>query len=84
MTEIASIDQILSTPLEELTYEQAFEQLEQVVSSLETGEHPLETTLSLYERGQSLASYCADLLDEAELKVKQLSGEEIIDLKTED
>jgi exonuclease VII small subunit len=36
--------------------------------------------MSLFERGQALSQRCAELLDQAELKVRQLSGEEISDL----
>jgi len=63
-------------PLEDLTYEQALQELEELVNSLETGENDLESTLLYYERGQSLASHCVSLLDNAELKVEDvLKGE---------
>jgi exodeoxyribonuclease VII small subunit len=57
--------------LDGLTYEQAFEQLEETLARLETGDLPLEETLSLYERGAALAAYCSRKLDEAELRVRQ-------------
>lgn len=66
-------------PLEELSFEQAFAELETIVSALESGDHPLEEALALYERGQNLARHCAGLLDRAELKVQQLSGETLSD-----
>lgn len=65
-------------PVEELTFEQAFSEFEGIVSRLEAGEHSLEASLALYERGQALARRCAELLEQAELKVKLLSGEELI------
>jgi len=70
-------------PVGELTYEQAFEELENIVSDLESDERTLDQALALFERGQALARYCADLLDKAELKVKQLSGEELSDFEME-
>ncbi len=60
------------TPLEELTYENALQELEELVNKLETGENDLQTTLLYFERGQSLASYCISLLDNAELKVEEI------------
>lgn len=72
------------TPIDELTYEQAFEELEKIISALEDEEHPLEEALALFERGQALAKYCTDQLDQAELKVKQLLGEELTDFKLDD
>ncbi len=63
-------------PLEELSYEQALQEMEELVNTLETGENDLESTLLYYERGQALASHCISLLDKAELKVEDvLKGE---------
>ncbi len=55
----------------DLSYEEAFDQLEQVLQALESGDLPLEQALSLYELGATLAAYCARKLDEAELRVRQ-------------
>lgn len=65
------------TDHEGMSYEEALSELERIVSTLESEERPLEEALALYERGQSLARYCAELLDKAELKVQQLSGDEL-------
>lgn len=59
--------------LAEMTYEQAFTELESIVETLESGQKPLDEALKIYERGQMLAQYCAALLDQAELKIKQLN-----------
>jgi exodeoxyribonuclease VII small subunit len=63
------------TSINELSYEQAFSELETIVTSLETSQPSLEDAMSLFERGQSLAQRCAALLDQAELKVRQLSDQ---------
>ena len=68
-------------PLEELSYEQALGELEAIVTALEAGKSALEESTNLFERGQMLVQYCARLLDQAELKVQQLSGEALSDLK---
>jgi exodeoxyribonuclease VII small subunit len=60
--------------IEELTFEQAFAELEESVRTLERGDLPLEESLALYERGQELSAYCATLLDKAELKVQQVDA----------
>jgi exodeoxyribonuclease VII small subunit len=63
---------------EEITamdFETAFHSLEENVALLENEELPLEKALEVYERGQLLARHCADLLEAAELKVRQLSEE---------
>jgi exodeoxyribonuclease VII small subunit len=61
----------------ELTYEQALAELEEITRRLEENTPALEETLALFERGQRLAQRCASLLDQAELKVRQLSGEDL-------
>ena len=61
------------TDVKELNYEQAFEALQTVIAELEAGEKPLEETLALYERGQTLYQRCTDLLDKADLKLQQLT-----------
>ena len=66
------------TPIEDLTYEQAFSQLEAIINSLEGEERNLQETLAHFERGQALAKHCMVLLEKAELRVKQISGEEQI------
>jgi exodeoxyribonuclease VII small subunit len=71
-------------PVEELTYERAFTELEEIVLTLESDERTLDESLALFERGQALAQHCADLLDKAELKIKQLSGEELVDFEMND
>ena len=46
--------------LEELTFEEAFRELEVTVQRLEEGDLPLEQAISLYERGMRLAQHCSD------------------------
>jgi exodeoxyribonuclease VII small subunit len=60
-----------------LTYEQAFEELEKIVKDLENNPPGLDATLKLYERGQALARHCSKLLDQSELKVRQLSASKV-------
>lgn len=56
----------------EMNYEEAFQELKDLVRRLESDELPLEQGLALFERGQALAARCTQLLEEAELKLKQL------------
>ena len=64
-----------------LTFEKALIELEKTVELLESGELPLEESLAVFERGQRLAKYCNNLLEQAALKVEQLTSDgEIIDI----
>ncbi len=58
---------------ENLTFETAIARLEEIVRSLESGNTPLDTSLSLFEEGVSLVKYCNQKLDTAEQKVKILT-----------
>ncbi|HIH45057.1 MAG TPA: exodeoxyribonuclease VII small subunit [Candidatus Methanoperedenaceae archaeon] len=68
--------------MEELTYEQALEELERIVAELEEGQLPLEDSLSKFERGIALVRLCDQKLKTAEMKVEKLI-EEQGSLKTE-
>jgi len=57
-----------------LTFEQAYRELEQIVEQLERGDLPLEQSLALHARGQQLAALCAAQLDQAELKIKAVES----------
>ena len=58
--------------MEDLTFEQAMQRLEEIVSLLEDGKAPLNESMALFEEGTKLAAKCSALLDTAELKVSKL------------
>lgn len=70
--------------VEDLSYEAAFSELEAIVIALESEGHPLDESLSLYERGQVLATYCALLLEKAELKVRALGSDGQVEVEGQD
>ena len=61
--------------INELSFEAAYSQLEEVVAKLESGEMMLEESVSLFEQGKQLAAHCQSLLDKAELRVKKLADD---------
>jgi exodeoxyribonuclease VII small subunit len=63
-------------PVEELSYEQALNALEHVIQALESNQPSLDEAIHLYERGQRLIQLCLQQLNQAELKLSQLSKEE--------
>lgn len=70
-------------PVEELTFEEALAELEGIVSALEGEQGQLEEAIKLFERGQALAGRCGVLLEAAELKVKQVAGEDVVPFEEE-
>lgn len=59
--------------MEYLTFEQAMQRLEEVVSLLEDGKAPLDESMTLFEEGTKLSAYLSKLLDTAEQKVTMVT-----------
>jgi exodeoxyribonuclease VII small subunit len=57
----------------ELTFEQAIEQLEQLIEKIESGEVGLEQALKHYEEGTELIKRCRGILDSAEKRIGELT-----------
>ena len=58
--------------VDELTFEEAYARLEEVLSRLQMGNMTLDDSLADYEEGMALAAHCQSLLDAAELRVETL------------
>jgi exodeoxyribonuclease VII small subunit len=58
-----------AAPAEQLSYEEAREELLDVVRQLESGGLPLERSLALWERGEELARVCQSWLDGARARL---------------
>ena len=54
------------------SYEQALQDLEAIVASLERGDLGLEEALKRFEAGVALSRACSGLLDQADARVRQL------------
>ena len=63
--------------VEEMDYETAYSQLESGAKMLESEENTLEQAISLFELGQQLVQRCNRLLDQTELRVRQITDEKI-------
>ena len=57
---------------ENLSFEQAFAELQEIIQQLEAGDLTLDRAMALFERGMALATQCNAQLDAAELRVQQL------------
>lgn len=56
----------------DLTFEEAMENLEKVVTDLESGELSLEQSVTQFKKGMELSNYCSKLLDDAEKTISIL------------
>ena len=62
----------MDTPTEDLSFEDALKELEQIVHRLETGEASLDNSIALYERGDRLRQRCAERLDQAQARIEAI------------
>lgn len=65
-----------SEKIEKMTFEQAMQELEKVVSKLESGNESLENAIEEYEYGILLQKFCENKLKEAKLKVEKITKKE--------
>lgn len=69
----------MSTSEPELTYEQARQQLADIVTKLESGGAPLAESMQLWEQGEKLAKICQGWLDGAKAKIDAARAEQTPD-----
>ena len=58
--------------LEKVTFEDALQELEGIVASLERGDVSLDDAIAAFERGTALKAHCQARLEEARMKVEQI------------
>lgn len=56
-------------------FEEAIEELEDIVEALETGEKSLDESMTAFEKGIKLSNYCSKILNDAEKKIISLMEE---------
>ena len=70
----------MTDEIQELNFEEALRQLEEIVTQLESGDLALEEAMALFEEGQRLTALCNARLESAALQVEQLTSDgEIIE-----
>ncbi|EAQ30065.1 exodeoxyribonuclease VII small subunit [Erythrobacter sp. NAP1] len=58
--------------ISEMSFEQALQALEEIVTQLERGDVPLDKSIDLYERGERLRAACQDRLDAAQARIEKI------------
>jgi exodeoxyribonuclease VII small subunit len=58
-----------------LSFEEAMDQLEQLVGKLENGDVPLEKAIDLFQEGMKLSHLCSQKLEQVERKIEMLVEE---------
>ncbi len=65
----------MTESIESMPFETAVAELANIVTELENGSLPLKESLALFERGQKLADRCNLQLEQASLRVEQLTSD---------
>ena len=68
-----------NTELEKLTFEEAMQELEKLVDSLDKGDASLDEAIAAYDRGSQLKDYCEKKLKEAKMKVDTIQASDNTD-----
>ena len=68
-----------NTELEKLTFEEAMQELEKLVDSLDKGDVSLDEAIAAYDRGSQLKVYCEKKLQEAKMKVDTIQASDNTD-----
>jgi exodeoxyribonuclease VII small subunit len=64
------------------SFEQAVGELEAIVAQMESGQLPLEQSLSAYKRGAELLQYCQSTLAEVEQQIRILNEANVLQAYT--
>lgn len=59
--------------ISKLSFEDAIQELTDIVGKIEQGEIPLQDSLTQYERGMALIKHCQDILRKAEKRIEKIS-----------
>ena len=65
-------------------FDEAVDQLEQIIKGIESGDTGLEDSLDQYEQGMKLIKHCRLILDTAEKRIAELTAGDDEQLKVED
>ena len=78
----------MSDKIEKLSYEEALDELKQIVAKLNEGKVTLDESLQLYKRGNELAAYCDKKLKEVTQKISEVNkangGEDPLNIEESD
>ena len=60
-------------PIDQMSFEEALQELDTIVSALESGKAPLEQSIESYERGMALKKHCESKLSAAQEKIEKIT-----------
>ena len=76
MSDLADLKK-LQRNLQNLSFEEQLQRLEEIVEILDDGEAALDEMIALYEEGMQRSQYCRDYLEKAEQKVILIKNQDL-------
>lgn len=71
---------------EKLSFEQALDNLEEIIQQMESGEAPLDSLVTNYQNGVKMLKFCRQKIESAEMKIRKVQEkeDELIEKKFDD
>ena len=66
----------IAKSIEKMSFEEALQELEQIVKKIDSGQETLESSISDFERGAKLREHCEKKIQEAKLKIEKITKKE--------
>ena len=63
----------MSDDIAAMSFEKALAELESIVEKLESGKVDLESSITIYERGEALKAHCEKQLRDAEARIEKIT-----------
>lgn len=63
----------MSKSIENMSFEEALNELEEIVRKIDTGQESLAEAVGSFERGVILKNHCEKMLKEAKLKIEKIT-----------
>jgi len=60
---------------DDVSFEDALDQIREIVSGLENGDLSLEESITTYQKGAKLIDHCREMIEKAELRITELTRE---------
>jgi len=70
--------------IKDMSFEEALQELERIVKRIDNGQETLESSLKSFERGSILRDHCMNKLENAKLKIEQITKLNNKDIKIEE
>ncbi len=73
---VGPMNDTTDTPVADMAFEDALDELEKIVRRLESGDEKLDESIKLFQRGEALKKHCEARLADARERIEKITGGE--------